>query len=421
MRRPRPWAYNDLNCPAGGLRRPLFGIGGPDRFHSQLAICCRSGTWTRPGQHERQIPQMCCASQKPSPLASAIDRLMKRCNEFAMRRCVVGALLFLSVTLQKAIGQTISPIPPPTQSEASFWGGEIKVKGACSAFGLDSDANAVSACVGISMSFSRGKLDEARQLAENLLRQFPENGVGHYWLGIFQLKEEKFISALRHFQAAVDRSPTVPLAHLILGIGYAIIRQFELFKTEMLWLTEHAPNESLAYFYLGQYYSKDLDQVDKGLVYFQRALQLNPNDIRSRYLLGYGLELKGELEKARETYEMAVSVGGNQGATYSQPLQGLARIDLQGGDEAKAIEYTQRAIQLEPKLASNHLLLGKLLIKTGELQKALSSLKTATDLDPADATPYYLLLGTYLKLKMPEEAKWAQSRFEEVKKAYGEE
>lgn len=361
------------------------------------------------------------ASQKPSPLTSRTDRLMKHCNDFAIRRCVVGAILLLSVTVQSTSGQTISPMPLPTRSEASFWGGEIKVKGACSAFGLDSDPSAVSACGGISMSLSRGKLDEARRLAEKLVREFPENGVGHYWLGISQLKEEKFISALRHFQAAVDRSPTVPLAHLILGIGYAIIRQFELFKTEMLWLTEHAPHESLAYFYLGQYYSKDLDQVDQGAVYFQRALQLNPNDIRSRYLLGYGFELKGELEKTRETYEMAVSAGGSQGATYSQPLQGLARIYLQEGDEAKAIEYTQRAIQLDPRLASNHLLLGKLFIKTGELQKALSSLKTATDLDPTDATSYYLLLGAYLKLKMPEEAKWAQARFEEVKKAYGEE
>jgi tetratricopeptide (TPR) repeat protein len=309
----------------------------------------------------------------------------------------------------------------PLSPSASFWGGEVTVKGACSAFGLDPDPEAVSSCLSIPTNLSSGKLNEARQLAEKLVKQWPHNGVGHYWLGTFQLKEENFISALRHFQAAVDRSPSVPLAHLILGVCYAIIRQFELFKQEMLWLTEHAPNESLAYFYLGQYYSKDLDQVDRGLEYFRHALQLNPNDIRSRYLLGYGLELKGELEEAREAFKMTVSAAATQGADYSEPLHGLARISLQEGDLIKAIEYTRRAIQLEPKVASNHLLLGKLYLKTGELQKAISSLKTATDLDSSDATPYYLLLGTYLKLKMPKEAQWAQARFEEVKKAYGEE
>lgn len=295
------------------------------------------------------------------------------------------------------------------------------MKGACTAFGLDADPLAASTCAAIPVSLSGGKSGEARRLAENLVGQRPKNGVGHYWLGILELKEENFISALRHFQAAVDRSPSVPLAHLILGISYAIIRQFELFKMEMLWLTEHAPNESLAYFYLGQYYSKDLDQVDKGLEYFRQALQLNPNDIRSRYLVGYGLELKGELEEAKKAFEMAVSAAGNQRAAYSDPLHGLARISLQEGDLAKAIEYTQRAIQMEPKAAGNHLLLGKLYLKTGDLQKGISALKTATELDTSDATPYYLLLGTYLKLKMPKEAQWAQARFEEVKKAYGEE
>src|SRR5262249_21761113 len=158
-------------------------------------------------------------------------------------------------------------------------------------------------------------------------------------------------------------SPNIPMAHLILGIGYAIIRQFELFKQEMVWLTEHAPNESLAYFYLGQYYSKDLDQVDKGMEYFRQALQRNPNDIRSRYFLGYAFELKGDWEKARDEFQRAAAAVAAQGAAYSLPLQGLARIFVEEGNEDKAIEYVQKAIQLEPTLASNQVLLGKLYIK----------------------------------------------------------
>ena len=133
------------------------------------------------------------------------------------------------------------------------------------------------------------------------------------------------------------------------------------------------------------------------------------------------MELKGELEKAREEYEMAATAAFAQGATYSLPLQGLARLSLQEGNEDKAIEYVQKAIQSEPNLASNHLLLGKLYIKSGNLKQAVATLKTATDLDSADGTSYYLLFRTYLKLKMSAEARWAQTQFEEVKKAYGEE
>jgi tetratricopeptide (TPR) repeat protein len=306
------------------------------------------------------------------------------------------------------------------QSAASFMGGEITLTGACSAFGLDFTPEAARTCQGIPMSLSSGKLDEARQLADRLVTQLPQSGVGHYWLGIVHLKQENYISALRYFQAAVDRSSQIPMAHLILGMCYAIMRQFELFKQEMVWLTEHAPNESLAYFYLGQYYAKDKDQVDKGMEYFRQALQRNPNDIRSRYLLGYALELKGEKERAKEEYEAGASAATSQGAIYSLPLQGVARLYLQENNDEKALEYVQKAIQLEPKLASNYLLLGKVYLRTADLAKAVVALKQSVDLDPADAAPYHLLFRTYLKLKMPAEAKWAQAQFEEVKKAYGE-
>jgi tetratricopeptide (TPR) repeat protein len=337
-----------------------------------------------------------------------------------VQTALLGAILNLA-TLRNLNGQEALPEPLSLQSVASFNGGEITVKGACSAFGLDFSPEVARTCQKIPMSLSSGKFDEARQLADRLVTELPQNGVGHYWLGIVQLKQENYISAVRYFQAAVDRSPQIPMAHLILGMCYAIMRQFELFRQEMVWLTEHAPHESLAYFYLGQYYAKDKDQVDKGMEYFRQALQRNPNDIRSRYLLGYALELKGDKEKATEEYQAGASAATSQGAIYSLPLQGIARLYLQENNDEKALEYVQKAIQLEPKLASNYLLLGKVYLRTADLAKAVGALKQSVDLDPADAAPYHLLFRTYLKLKMPTEAKWAQARFEEVKKAYGEE
>lgn len=347
---------------------------------------------------------------------------MKKTIRHAVRTALLTATLSSVPIIPNANGQEMIPAPLPMESAASFMGGEITVKGACSSFGLDFTPEAARTCQSIPKNLSSGKLDQVRQLADRLVTQLPQSGVGHYWLGIVQLKQENYISALRYFQAAVDRSPQIPMAHLILGMSYAILRQFELFRQEMEWLTEHAPNESLAYFYLGQYYAKDKDQVDKGMEYFRQALQRNPSDIRSRYLLGYALELKGDKEKAMEEYEAGALAAAAQGAIYSFPLQGVARLYLlQENNDEKALEYVQKAIQLEPKLASNYLLLGKVCLRTGDLAKAVAALKQSVDLDPADAAPYHLLFRTYLKLKMPAEAKWAQARFEEVKKAYGEE
>jgi predicted Zn-dependent protease len=102
-------------------------------------------------------------------------------------------------------------------------------------------------------------------------------------------------------------------------------------------------------------------------------------------------------------------------------MQGCARLFLQEDNADRALEYVKKAIQLEPSLASNHVLLGKVYLRNGELEKGVSALKSATELNATDAASYHLLFRTYLKLKMPAEAKWAQTRFEEVKQAYGEE
>jgi len=343
---------------------------------------------------------------------------MKIIVPHAVDKAVLAAAILSLAAFQNANGQEAPS--GALQPGASFIGGEITVQGACSAFALPSTQEAIQTCQSIPMNLGSGQTDQARELANRLSSLLPQNGVGPYWLGILELRQEKYISALRHFQKAVDRSPGVPMAHLILGMCYAIMKQFELFKQEMVWLTEHAPNESLAYFYLGQYYSKDLDQVDKGIEYFKRALQINPSDIRSRYLLGYAFELKGEKEKAMEEFQAGASATAAQGAIYSLPLQGIARLYSQANNDEKALEYIQKAIELEPKLASSHLLLGKIYLRTGDLEKGVAALRQAVDLDPADAAPYHLLFRTYLKLKMPAEAKWAQARFEEVKKAYGE-
>ena len=124
--------------------------------------------------------------------------------------------------------------------------------------------------------------------------------------------------------------------------------------------------------------------------------------------------------RAMEEYQAGASATAAQGAIYSLPLQGIARLYRQDNNDEKALESIQKAIQLEPKLASNYLLLGKIYVTAGDLAKGVAALRQAVELDPADAAPYHLLFRTYLKLKMAAEAKWAQGRFEEVKKAYGE-
>ena len=65
-------------------------------------------------------------------------------------------------------------------------------------------------------------------------------------------------------------------ARLNLGLSYAVIQQYKLFQAEMSWVMAKAPKEALPYCYLGRYYSKELEQLDRGLELFRERLIATP-------------------------------------------------------------------------------------------------------------------------------------------------
>lgn len=325
------------------------------------------------------------------------------------------AILLGTLLPSTAAGQSGAAVPAE--------GNEISVGSACSAFGLGSgtEVNLICDKLAKGIQTSTSGWEEVEKLADQLIERDPRNGIGYFGLGFAQLKQGRLIPAARHFQAAVDRSPEVAVAHINLGLSYAAIQQYKLFEDEMRWVMTNEPQEPLPYYYLGRYYSKDMEQPDKGAEFFWQALERNTHDFKSRYHLGHLSELKGELERAKADYELAVAAAASQKASYGWPLLGLARICLQRDNLSEALRYAQQSVAIDPMLGSGRLLLGKLYLQTGEVSKAIAELKVAADLLPTDATPHYLLSGAYLKMKMPDLARREQEMFLQIKATYPDE
>lgn len=331
----------------------------------------------------------------------------------------LGALVVNMFYLLSAKGgQTNGGVVPPTKLALPGEKDEIAPGFTCSAFELNSDEEAASKCDQLARALIAGQWDGARQLAGELMNRYPRNGIGYFSLGYVELKEGKYISAVGHFQKAVDRSPEVVAAHLNLGLSYAVVQQYKLFEDEMRWIMVNFPQDPLPYYYLGRYYSKELELLEKGAELFQQALSRDSNDYKSRYHLGYLFELKGELAKAKAEYEIAAAAAAAQRAPYGWPLQGLARLYLQKQDLAEALRYARVAVSRDSKLASSRLLLGKLYVQTGEVENGIRELKGAAELDPTDATPHYLLSRAYQKMNLPAEAQREQETFIQLKAVY---
>lgn len=319
-----------------------------------------------------------------------------------------------------ATGQSLPDRTSPATSLLS-----VKDQGpsesACSSFGLDPNQEARLACDQFTQAVKTGQWEAAAQSAQKLRNLYPDNGIGEFCQGYVELKQGRYISAMRHFQAAIDRSPDVALAHLDLGVAFFALGQYKLFEEEMFWVIANRPNEALPRYYLGLYYSRNPGQLDQAVERFQQAVNRNPNDFQSHYQLGKLLQTKGDLQGARARFEIASAKALSQGVAYGQALEGLAEIFFRLGDSSAALRHAQMAVMRDPKAASARFLLGKLLVQRGEAKSGIEELEVSALLDPTYAAPHYWLSRGYQEMKSTDAAKRELELFSRIKATYGNE
>jgi predicted Zn-dependent protease len=328
---------------------------------------------------------------------------------------LLAAFLIPTIVVTPVTAQTMGAMDTharwtvPTEKE------ELITKGSCSAFQQRSVPEALAICNRLDGLIRENRWGEARGLADGLTRQYPKNGLGYFWLGTIDLRRGKIMDGVRFLETAADRNPEVLLAHINLGLGYSKAQRGDLFEKEMRWVIRNHPEDPLPYYYLGRYYSEKLEKSDESIWYFRQALNRNANSYKSRFHLGLTYEMNGEFEKAKAEYELAVALVSSQNATYAYPLCGLARISWQQQNRSDALCYAQKAVHLDPDLASSRLILGNLYLQMEEPERALTELKAAAELDASDPAPHYMLARAYRRLKMPAEAQREEEVFSRLK------
>ena len=225
---------------------------------------------------------------------------------------------------------------------------------------------------------------------------------------------------MRLFQAAVDRSPGVVVAHLDLGLAFFALRQYKLFEEEMLWVIANKPDEAQPHYYLGLFYSANPERLDQAAKCFEQAVDRNANDFQSQYQLGKLQQAEGDLLGARARFEIADAKASLQGVAFGQALEGLAEISLRFGDLGAGLRQAQLAVTRDPKSASGRLLLGKLLVQRNETKSGIQELKTSVILNPTSAASHYWLYRAYQQMKLSDAAKLELELFTRIKATYGD-
>lgn len=237
--------------------------------------------------------------------------------------------------------------------------------------------------------FRAGRVDEAKSTAEGLLKTSPDNIPANKLLGriyLRQLGEQDMSSstgsnavlqkAIAQFEKIVSLEPRNVDDHMVLGQLYTVNHQADKaeaqFKTaqniepdsedvvlnlvrvyaengnikQAAQVIENVPAESRTpkmEFALGAAYQQMKDSKD-AIAAYQRANQMDPDDVRTTDALAQALLTDGQLDEAQKEFQKVASADPENAA----PLVHISEIQRKQGKYEDALATIKKACSLDP-------------------------------------------------------------------------
>ncbi len=261
--------------------------------------------------------------------------------------------------------------------------------------------------------------EQAARLTEELVQEESDNPVLRYWVGVVRWQLGNRIAAVQDLRQAQQLGLKTALLHKTLGMAYYRMHQFSLFKDQMEQAAARDPQDHQPHYRLGRYFESVQNDFERALESFEKAIELSPDHSESVYYRGYCLEILEREEEALRSYETAIHLSENNQERFSWPYQGMARLLLNRNTE-QALGWARKAVELQPELDANHLILAKIYERSGRVSEAIEELQEVVRLNPGHTAAHYILFRLYKELGQPEQAQEELSVFKELKAVYGE-
>lgn len=233
--------------------------------------------------------------------------------------------------------------------------------------------------------FQLGEYSRAREELEAAVAANPDFNTG-YLLGrtYLLLHEEKRARVL--FDEMVAGLGNTPLIHIYFGKAYSLMdypdQAVEEFK-QAIALDAHAPDAHY-YLALAQMRHDESAGYSKAIPELRSELAINPNDVRSHYMLGYIAQKQHNLAEAETELGQASALQPNDANTLvnlAEVYTGQNRFTDAEAVFRKAIKLAQSDPQNANQAGRAHYLLGRLLMKTGREDEARQEIRISAELD----------------------------------------
>ena len=212
-----------------------------------------------------------------------------------------------------------------------------------------------------------GKLDEADEIYQSILKNNADNFVANYFHGCVLLQKSQLTEAKIYFKKALDSNPNNYEANNNLGIVYKNLNDLENAKKYFLKATAIDENNFEAYFNCGNLYY-DEKEYDLAVVFFDKAIACNKDHGEAHYRLGL---------------------------TYQEKYRAKRNTDYL----IKSAACHKASIICDPSHSDAHASLGMTNLWLGNIKEANKCFKKVCSLKYSEQTTFSKYIETYLSDK----------------------
>jgi tetratricopeptide (TPR) repeat protein len=239
-----------------------------------------------------------------------------------------------------------------------------------------------------------GRLDEAKQLYQQILDIDPHHAETHHLLGLIAYRTGALEEAVELLSQATRENKTQPTYWFNLGV----VLQKQGKGREALSAYERAltlhPQYPEAHSNVGNVFM-ELGQLEGAAAAYQRALCIRPEYVEAHNNLGVVLKEQGKLDDARMSYERALQLAPNHQEAHCN----LGSVLMDQGKLDQAIVCLERALQIKPHYVKALYHLAFALMWQKRFEEALGCLRRSADLKQNHGRAVTLLSVSRSRLK----------------------
>ena len=225
--------------------------------------------------------------------------------------------------------------------------------------------------------FKKRKLDDAKNLCFEIIKENPKNVATLNLLGIILFQKKNFEDAIEILNKSIKINPKQADVNNNIGLMYTNLQKYDDAISSYKRAIKINGRFIDAYFNLGITY-KELGILDKAIFYWEKVIEIQPNNFKAYNNIGNIYLEKNKNNLAVNYYNKAIFLNKNFDLAYFNLGNALQRL----GELKKSINSFSKAIKLNPNYSVAYANRGNSYRDVNKLDLALYDYETAYKLNP---------------------------------------